>query len=145
MFCVYALLDPYDGAIRYIGATANLQQRMGAHNCRRYFPDSRLPDRLAQWIRGLPKGVKPGVRVMAQDLERADALELEQRLIHQHINDGCDLLNKKIECRVALEHIEGDEVLYRRIKLPSGAHRYEKICTLGEIETKLKERIPQTF
>ncbi len=58
---IYALVDPNDNTIRYIGASTNPEQRLSAHVQMNVGSDAKN-----NWIRGLKnKGQQPSVRILA--------------------------------------------------------------------------------
>jgi hypothetical protein len=70
---VYALVDPVDGTVRYIGRTRDTKQRLTGHLCAR--PSSNR--RRYKWIRELKKrGLVPRVVVLERcKLRKAPAAE----------------------------------------------------------------------
>lgn len=84
---IYALIDPRDSLVRYIGQTRNLDQRLAHH------VHSPLPS-LFGWIaRLLDVGMKPRIKVLCA-VNTADALRVEREWIQIGIKRGWPLLNR---------------------------------------------------
>jgi len=81
---VYALVDPTDGQIRYIGSTERLlQKRLSQHICQLHGPRG-------EWIASLlTRGIKPTIHEIAQYNNLTDALTRE----YQEINTLPNLTN----------------------------------------------------
>lgn len=106
---VYCLIDPRDGAVRYIGATTRqyLCQRLGGHVSGRY----KINSPLTQWIRELTD--EHDLRPMIEKIYEADSREdLDQKEVMAILlfrEAGADLLNIQsggsvgFECDAAIE------------------------------------------
>lgn len=88
---IYALVDPRDGATRYIGATKmTLAQRLGSHvaDARRW-----KTHRCSAWIRELAAiGVRP--KIVALSSDAAEWQSAERAAIAKARLEGHDLLNQ---------------------------------------------------
>jgi hypothetical protein len=85
---IYALIDPIDKSIRYIGRTAYLKIRYAQHlkceiNTEKY-----------KWIKSLLDiGLKPEIEVIYQCAEGENSHSIEQDFISEYINQGVVLYN----------------------------------------------------
>ena len=85
---IYALIDPRDSRIRYIGKSTNPKKRLGVH-----LRDSGNCHRVA-WIQSLLKvGMVPQLAIMEEVAADADWQERERFWIQMHRSAGCDLTN----------------------------------------------------
>jgi hypothetical protein len=91
---IYALLDPRDESVRYVGATRKrLSQRLRHHEQSRHAAHNTAPR--YEWLRDLAAA---GLRPRIQELEVVPELrkaEAEQRWIEHYRGLGSDLLNVK--------------------------------------------------
>ena len=87
---IYALKDPRDGAIRYVGYSVNPVNRLRGH-----IKNARLPGRgthKACWIRSLiSAGVEPQLHILEADAENPQEAEIQW--IARLLAEGCDLTN----------------------------------------------------
>jgi DNA-binding Xre family transcriptional regulator/predicted GIY-YIG superfamily endonuclease len=82
---VYALSNPADGAIRYVGKSTNPAKRLASH-C-----SSSAADCVRAWVQSL--GCDPKLDVLATTSSETDALLLEQGWVERLRAGGADLLN----------------------------------------------------
>lgn len=86
---VYALIDPRDGAVRYIGCSARLSNRLGEH---RYAGKTRK-DARARWVGELlALGLSPTLTPLERGV--ADWEAAERRWIAHYREAGAPLLNE---------------------------------------------------
>lgn len=94
MTTIYALKDPRDDSVRYVGATRKkLHARLRDHE----FSITRIENKAPryEWLRQLSAA---GLRPLIEQLEvvpEAQMAEAEERWITRHRKCGCDLLNVK--------------------------------------------------
>lgn len=88
---VYALVDPRDEAIRYIGITSNADKRRGQHLEESKPVGGTYYRRWQKKLRRL--GLKPGWKVLEENLTWKRACELEQRWIVHGREEGWPLVN----------------------------------------------------
>lgn len=92
---IYALYDPLDGTVRYIGRTANPKERLRMHASARpsnYPVGDTLKQKLA-WLRSLKeKDMKPHM-VILETVSAQDAEEAERVWIGRALKWGWPLLN----------------------------------------------------
>lgn len=87
-YSIYALVDPRDLHIRYIGQTFRPLRRQTEHKCR-----TRTP--LKSWLAELRSlDLAPQLVVFQQVDTRAEALRVEAHWIRQFLAEGAVLLNK---------------------------------------------------
>lgn len=69
--CVYLLADPRDGAVKYVGASTNPEQRYAQHK------SDRCHEKMRAWFTELEEiGMKPEMSIVAcADIESLDAIE----------------------------------------------------------------------
>ena len=87
---VYALIDPRDGSIRYVGQTQNLEKRLAAHASegRRTVPHPNENPRKCEWLRELRRaGLSFGVCVLERSDRRSENCASEE----WWIETGCAL------------------------------------------------------
>ena len=87
-YVIYALVDPRNGAVRYIGLSINHRQRLAGHLGR---PRNR---RLSLWLhklRAVEKKPRMAIIGFAEDEE--EAKEEEHRWIVLYRRSGADLVN----------------------------------------------------
>lgn len=88
---IYALIDPRDDRIRYIGKTDNMLKRYGNHLCP---SNSRKRRHVSAWILSLRrKGLKPMVSIVQYIKEGDNWEELESFWIARLRSEGYDLCN----------------------------------------------------
>lgn len=94
MTSIYALQDPRDGALRYVGQTKKkLSERLIGHLCIKPFFSDLKKDR---WIRELAKaGLEPQI-VPLESVRDEDADQAEAHWYETLRNRGCQLLNAKV-------------------------------------------------
>lgn len=87
---IYALVDPRDKSVRYVGHTSALRGRLAVH---RYQARKGYRDHRARWIRGLLlAGLEPECRVLSE-CGVSLAPHLECYWIATLRNQGCSLTN----------------------------------------------------
>ena len=87
MHYVYTLTDPRTSVIMYYGVTSNINKRFSEHT--QYKPQKRHNIKKVAWIEELrADNLLPLITVIATFEERADALELEKKLIYDNIDSG---------------------------------------------------------
>ncbi len=92
MVTVYALLDPRDGRVRYIGCTSNPTRRLKAHisDGRRGHQTSK-----ARWIASLLElGARPQLTIL-ESVTTADGPNAEARWLRIFHNAGAPLTNAR--------------------------------------------------
>ncbi|HEY7125792.1 MAG TPA: TetR family transcriptional regulator [Ktedonobacterales bacterium] len=102
-YIIYALVDPTDGLVRYVGQTNQPEQRLIAHlrTTHHYLRDEkaqwmRLLDEKAQWVRLLEdKGQKPRMQVLETVIGKRMALTREKAWIRHFQDQGMALLNAR--------------------------------------------------
>jgi DNA-binding XRE family transcriptional regulator len=98
LYQIYALLDPRDSTVRYVGMSRNAQRRLFQH----LLGDSRNEDKNG-WIRELlDGGLYPTLHILEEiELQRADvdayslACERERYWINAYLQSGAPLLNDR--------------------------------------------------
>ena len=91
-FTIYALIDPRDDSIRYIGMTHNPDQRLKEHLRGR---GGNSPKRI--WINELRQlGLVPTMQPIEKGLSLPAALERESFLIQHYLNAGNVLVNLRV-------------------------------------------------
>jgi hypothetical protein len=90
-YSIYALVDPRDLHIRYIGQTCDPRARQYKHMC----PTSSSASRAVKaWIKELHSiGLAPQLVVFQEVDTRAEALRVENHWIRQFLAEGAALLN----------------------------------------------------
>lgn len=85
---IYALVDPRDGAIRYVGKTVDIKIRLVQH-----FSDGGGAKRKHEWLRELRTlSLAPEVKILAE-VDSENCFIEEKVWIKKMIADGCDLVN----------------------------------------------------
>jgi hypothetical protein len=91
-YCIYALVDPRDLRVRYIGQTYNPKRRQYRHCCLTSSSASKL---VKAWVRELRNlDLTPQLVVFQQVDIRAEALRVEAHWIRQFLAEGAALLNR---------------------------------------------------
>lgn len=86
---IYALVDPRDQAVRYIGQTTNLVARLSGHN--NEHPSK--PTHKNNWIKALKKlGLTPIMEIV-ETVPLSELDQREQYWIAVKLSEGCDLTN----------------------------------------------------
>jgi GIY-YIG catalytic domain-containing protein len=95
---IYALIDPRDDTVRYVGVTRDVYFRLSRH-----VKDASKMDRKGTWINGLEQlGLSPELEILETvELETIElnadidvvALEREKYWIHEFLKSGAPLLN----------------------------------------------------
>lgn len=88
---VYALIDPRDGAVRYVGCTNNPEHRIADHICEARTKETNQGKK--RWILSI---LADGLRPVMEVLQKTDDLsweEDESRWIQVHRETGAELLN----------------------------------------------------
>lgn len=84
---IYALIDPRDGRVRYIGKAKDAQKRLKGH-----MRETRRRSPLYSWIASLKKqGLQPSCEILLTCV--GDWCEAEKRLIAEYREKFSDLLN----------------------------------------------------
>ncbi len=90
-YCIYALIDPFDNAIKYIGRTRNPKERYNAHFSSTYGDGTKEK---CNWIQDLrTKGLRPIMKIIEESLTKEIAHERERYWIRFHHKQGCKLYN----------------------------------------------------
>lgn len=90
-YTVYALIDPDTGIPHYVGATADLEQRVRIH--RSSIANATNPS-LRDWLAGLREhGKRPAVQVLETCDERSSN-QREREWIQHFLDEGYPLLNR---------------------------------------------------
>lgn len=155
---IYALTDPRDGAIRYIGKANDAGKRLKCHlrDARR----RKTP--VYAWINKLSRlGMAPGMTVLTECHPEAWMNE-ERRLIAEHRASGCRLLNvadggDEPACPLEVRQANGRKAASRRNEVvfwlisnsgrnaawfaKRGNHKYEAICR--ETQARLRAMSPE--
>lgn len=98
-YAVYALIDPNDGLVYYIGQTRNPKQRLSTHLTERFLRRAK-----AEWLRGLiEKGQQPVMQILETITGEGVALAREREWIHRFIQQGMPLVNGETQ-REALQY-----------------------------------------
>jgi predicted GIY-YIG superfamily endonuclease len=94
-YLIYALVDPKDHTVRYVGQTTDLQTRFYAHcNQKENF-------REAAWISRLGnEGLRPAMVVLTKCKTQEDVDEREMAIIDEYLDKGCDLYNQRKNVRL---------------------------------------------
>src|SRR5690242_6318586 len=86
---IYALIDPTDGLIYYIGQTSNPRQRLAQHLVARHHEGAK-----AEWLHRLDeRGQKPLMQILEIVIGRHKALAREREWIRRFQEQGMPLLN----------------------------------------------------
>ena len=87
-FSIYALIDPRDNGVRYVGLTEYPDERLKQHIQR----DGNIPKR--QWITELSQlGLSPLMQTIEIVQTLSAAFEREGHWIHHYIHAGAKLVN----------------------------------------------------
>lgn len=92
---IYALYDPLDGTVRYIGRTTDPKARLSQHaRATEWAPPSTYTlKKKLEWLRSLKeKGIKPHM-VILETVSAQEATELERVWIGRGLRWGWPLLN----------------------------------------------------
>lgn len=85
---IYALIDPRDGATRYVGKTVNMKVRLAQH-----VADGGGSRRKQQWLQELKAlAFSPEVKILAE-VDSENCFQEEKSWIKRMIDNGCDLVN----------------------------------------------------
>ncbi len=88
LFHVYALSDPRDGILRYVGVTSRPGRRAAAHRRGEGAPSKRA------WTRELhAAGEAPRFSVLSKHDDHREALRAEARAIREALRAGCHVFN----------------------------------------------------
>jgi len=91
---IYALADPYDQAVRYVGETANVQRRYREH-CR-----GETGVKVAGWVAELKEqGMFPVLLILETDVVGRMAIKREWYWTKMYLMQGAALLNFTPETR----------------------------------------------
>ena len=91
-YTVYALIDPRDNNIRYIGITDNPERRLDEHLSGR---GGNTPKRT--WINELRElGLTPRMQPLERGLCLSTALEREHFLVQHYLNAGKELVDLRL-------------------------------------------------
>lgn len=116
-YTVYALIDPRDNNIRYIGITYDPDRRLKEHLSN----DSNVLKR--NWVNELRQfGLTPRMHLLETGLSLSLALEREHFLIQHYFNEGRDLVN----LRVTPHHSHRKQPAIRQ---PQPKERLDKLIT----------------
>ncbi len=126
-YSVYALSDPRDHAVHYVGMSKNPEQRLKQHV--RNAP---------KWVQGLlEQGVKPVLQVLESVPDLKTAQEREKHWIHHFEGKGFALENL-VHNEAAHREREERECLYRNVYAsfiknnpPQDAHKLTKMTIAG--------------
>lgn len=85
---IYALVDPRDNAIRYVGKTVDIKNRLAQH-----MSDGSGSKEKREWVESLRSiSLFPEVRILAV-VNSDNCFTEEKSWIKKMIDDGCDLVN----------------------------------------------------
>ena len=88
---VYALVDPRDGEVRYIGSSKTPRSRARAHG----YQSGSIPV-VRNWVVGLRAlGMRPVLKILREVIGRDDAYVAERAEIVAAARSGCRLLNTR--------------------------------------------------
>lgn len=89
---VYALADPRDGSVRYVGCTLDLKVRMNYHRTAGRLPaHKRTP--IADWVADLLSlGMEPRLEVLEETV-RGQRRAREHYWLHRYSREGAQLFN----------------------------------------------------
>lgn len=97
---VYAMIDPRNGRVRYVGCTAKgLKHRLSVHK-----NDYASPEKLAWLLLLESEGLEPIMTVLETVLEGGDVYEREEYWQRYYLEREGDLLNKRIGRTLSDEH-----------------------------------------
>ena len=85
---IYGLVDPRDGALRYVGKTTNLRIRLNGHMCG---PGQTYRERWVRLLRG--SGLRPSVVVLENDVAATELASIERWWILLCRLAGCHMVN----------------------------------------------------
>jgi GIY-YIG catalytic domain len=136
-YIIYALIDPRDGAIRYIGITNNPDQRLEEHlNGRGNNPLKR------EWVYGLRRlGLAPIMQPLETGLSLPAALERESFLIQHYLNSGNALVNLRVT--PYLSYITRKNIPPNEAVVNKSPGRSESRITRRKVTVKLDELIAE--
>jgi hypothetical protein len=119
---IYALIDPRDDAVRYVGRTDFPKQRFACHRSSMRGGNDRGSQVRAAWVRGLRRrGLFPEIRV----LERCRARDAARREAHWiDAFSGPRLLNRKGLTRLARSYLPPKERRARAARRRAEIERY---------------------
>lgn len=138
---IYALVDPFTQAIRYIGRTQQpLRARLWGHLNQRSNPSKQ------QWLIGLcGRGTEPEIIVLDEIDNPAEAPAIEGEWINWGIAHGLALLNKEIpRARTHsltagfLAHDQGDAMLIEAV------HRVSALYASGRLDWSFDAPMEET-
>lgn len=88
-YAIYALIDPTDEQVYYVGQTRNPQVRLAAHLSDRHYESKK-----GDWLRRLEQtGQQPLMQILEVVIGQKTALEKEQEWIEHFLKQGMPLLN----------------------------------------------------
>ena len=106
MNCIYVLIDPVDGEVRYVGKTNNPKRRLAMHCNSKYDTHS------SRWVHRLKRrGLKPEMLVIQENLTDQDWPEAEKRWIAHYKAAGARLTNitEGGHHVVTVKHVDHDD------------------------------------
>jgi quercetin dioxygenase-like cupin family protein len=112
-YVIYALVDPTDQLVYYVGQTQNPKQRMIGH-----LSVGHNPGKKAEWVRSLTeKGQKPLMQILEMVVDAGMVLAKEQEWIRHFVGQGMPLLNAQVQPKLA-EKVMRSTAWERRILSP---------------------------
>lgn len=136
-YTIYALIDPRDNSIRYIGITNNPDQRLDEHLSGR---GNNPPKR--EWVYELRRlGLAPIMQPLETGLTLPVALERESFLIQHYLNAGYALLNLRIT--PYLSYITRKNIPPRQAFMNRSPERLESRTPRRQVTVKLDELIAE--
>jgi hypothetical protein len=100
-YSVYALIDPRDNQVRYIGQTRNPKSRLNDHLC----VPSGTREKI-DWIQELRmQGLKPQMTIIEDGLTYQESLEREQHWIQHYRGQEHEIHNHKQERKIQPDEV----------------------------------------
>jgi len=143
IYTVYALIDPRDHAVRYIGMTDDIYRRLKAHlretaNMAKY-----------AWIQGLQKEQRVFImHTLEQCQQHAQAVERETYWIRHYLKRGAPLLNRDIGTGIMPAVFQPKEhaisaLVAQRLEATAREIAHEAGCDVRTADKWMKRLVPQ--